>query len=296
MSRPSLPQEAEAQRKERYERFYAWRASADATFRALATKDSSATQADYFNNVYTLVVVPMPDDLDSTAHQGMVRVFYGLRAHRDPRQPQALTLLGERGAALSYQLLMNGAVLVMLTSAVIDREEPIEEGLVLDIRLDGASPEPESIERDWKNFHRYMRVTSLDGAPTFCDQMHVAFLRLFCRRIVDKRVQTRRILTGLAWLGQWSATVGLSGLLLWCIQTWTTTDKVGPAIGQMDKHFQESEKESHQDQLALQQTLNVIHQQLTLLTAPLPSAPRPNELAVVHRHRNKSNAQQAQSK
>ncbi|TAL87355.1 MAG: hypothetical protein EPN74_01940 [Rhodanobacter sp.] len=294
MSRPAAPAEAERLRKDRYAAFYAWRENADKTFRALGEKLAPVTEVYFFNAFYTLVVVPAAGEHDKDPDQGMVRVFYGTRSHTDPHQPKALTMLGESGASLTYQLLMDGSVLVMLAPAAVDREKPIEEGLVLGIRLGPKALTAKALEGDWRHFHRYMRVTSLDGAPTFDDQWRVAWLRLVCRRVVAKRVQTRRILSGLAKLGQWSATVGLSGLLLWGIQSCTTKDKVTPALDQLTKAIgnlaateKTSAEHSHQDQSALLSAVVGIKRELTAQEPPVPPSPRPSTGGPGHRDQSK---------
>ena len=65
-----------------------------------------------------------------------------------------------------------------------------------------------------QKLNSYMSVTCLEGKPTICDRVRVAFIRLNKHLVIDETVQTILIMKWLGEVLKFVLTVGLSGFLL----------------------------------------------------------------------------------
>ena len=248
-------------RLQRYKDFQGFSDESKELFNGLAESDS---RNEFFGGEYSLCITP------GGAYGGRdkrrVEVFYGQR----PFDADEKTLLSERGARLDYYLNDVGAVVCTLIPARTENLSQLEDSIIF-----RWVSEPKNLKvlapAHWNLFMSYMRVTSLDGDPTWIDRLRISWLRLCHLMIVSGKQEKRRI-TAHGWeLFKFTATVGLSGFLLLGITRYldgTPTTKLNNDIAQL-----RSEQTKLQRDLGYVQGVNhVLQAQVASLNNKLVSA------------------------
>lgn len=195
------------QRMQRYNDFQAFSDESKDLFVGLSESD---TRNEFFGGEYSLCITP------GGAYGGRdkrhVEVFYGQRAFDSDEKK----LLSECGARLDYQLNDAGAVICRLIPARTENLAQLEDAIIF-----RWLSEPKELKAlaptHWNLFMSYMRVTSLDGDPTWLDRLRVSWLRLCHLRIVAGKLEKRRITSIGETIFKFTMTVGLSGFLLFGI-------------------------------------------------------------------------------
>jgi hypothetical protein len=221
-----------SRRLQRYKDFQKFSDESKDLFNGIAAVDS---RNEFFGGEYSLCITP------GGAYGGRdkrrVEIFYGLR----PFDANDKTLLTERGARLDYYLNDAGAVVCSLIPARTESLSQKEDTILFD-----WVSEPSELmllaSSHWNYFMSYMRVTSLDGDPTWLDQLRVSWLRLWHSMIVSGK-QQKSLISVLGWeIFKYTATVGLSGFLLFGIARYfdgPPTAKLNNEIVQLrDKQMQ----------------------------------------------------------
>lgn len=240
-------------RLKRYQSFGEFRNKAAERFPCIARLVPSL---DYFRAYYSFA--GCPGGADGGTNDRVVDVILGQRpfdATRDFSVRRATGAPGtrlhaERGASLRYVCQDTGRVLVFLYPATTQARRPREDFILLaEIAEPTALAGDAILQPHLRWLAAYMASTSLDGAITLHQRLRVAMLWLWYRRYERRRLQHRRAWVGLGWLAKWVATVGLSGLILFVVQThWPQADTVSPIIRQ-------GAGRAHADSAALQRAV-----------------------------------------
>lgn len=127
----------------------------------------------------------------------------------------------ESGATAFFFKNDDGYVSIMLYPAKTGQRSPIEDFIIWKHRVKPSHLLDKCFqERCWKAFMAYMEVTSLDGAPTIFQRMHIWYLRNFKQIVIDKKSAPIRFHMFLKNVGTWVLTVGFSGLVIFLLQLW----------------------------------------------------------------------------
>lgn len=212
-------------RSEKYDDFQQFLKESNRLFNELMTEDEDSI---YFDKQYSLHIVP--GGWNGGIDKRILEVFYGSRPYDSydsrPAIEQAKTITDkppkqmgfhvEGGARLVYARTAKGNVNCTLMPATADGEKQPEAAIQLDRSIDPRNLFQMKILRNhWKYFMSYMKVTSLDGDPSFLDTIRVSHMRLLKKRFKDGTDIPPLIYTGLGHVAKWTATVGLSGLLIY---------------------------------------------------------------------------------
>lgn len=131
------------------------------------------------------------------------RAFEAYYGDRDVVAPRAMSNMRlrsewrderEAGAALLYRQGEDGAVTVVMHPARADGWRADEDAIVLGRLSDTAPLTGEGIVgKHWRAFRAYAEVTSIDGEPSFTDQLRVAWLRFCKATLKDGAVRPAKI-------------------------------------------------------------------------------------------------------
>lgn len=212
-------------RSEKYDDFQQFLKESNKLFKELMMDDEDSI---YFDKQYSLCIVP--GGWNGGIDKRILEVFYGSRPYDSydsrpaieqdkeitDKSPKQMGFHVERGARLVYARTAKGNVNCTLMPATADGEKRPEAAIQLDRATDPRNLFQTKILRNhWNYFMSYMKVTSLDGDPSFLDTIRVSRMRLLNRRFKDGADVPPLIYTGLGHIAKWTATVGLSGLLIY---------------------------------------------------------------------------------
>lgn len=150
----------------------------------------------------------------------LIEVFYGNRPYDKEKTVEAdfkivHHLLSESGAELSMLRDDWGYVCIQLFPAKTKYGKQKEDSVILHSHMDPKRLlRPRFQKKLIQKLNSYMSVTCLEGKPTICDRVRVAFIRLNKHLVIDETVQTILIMKWLGEVLKFVLTVGLSGFLL----------------------------------------------------------------------------------
>lgn len=150
----------------------------------------------------------------------LIEVFYGNRPYDKEKTVEAdfkivHHLLSESGAELSMLRDDWGYVCIQLFPAKTKYGKQKEDSIILHSHMDPKRLlRPRFQKKLLQKLNSYMSVTCLEGKPTICDRVRVAFIRLNKHLVIDETVQTILIVKWLGEVLKFVLTVGLSGFLL----------------------------------------------------------------------------------
>lgn len=204
-------------------------------FSEIALEDEDHT---FYEREYSFCIVP--GGWKGGTDQRVLEVFYGARPYEAYRNQPVVpkkevsggnaTQTGfftEAGARLVYGRTAKGTVNCTLMPAQTDVSRLTEKAFMLTRGveprelLQGALP-----RKHWRSFMSYMKVTSLDGDPSFVDRMRIAYMFFAKRRYLDGKVSPPMWMAGCQVIGKWIFTVALSGALLTLITMYFSNNTV----------------------------------------------------------------------
>lgn len=150
----------------------------------------------------------------------LIEVFYGNRPYDQektvsPGLKVDSRLLTESGAELSLLRDDWGYVCIQLFPAKAKYGRQKEDSIILHSHMDPKRLlRPRFQKKLLQKLNSYMSVSCLEGKPTICDRVKVAFMRLNKQLVIDEKIQTILILKYLGEVLKVVLTVGLSGFVL----------------------------------------------------------------------------------
>lgn len=132
------------------------------------------------------------------------------------------------GASLSYNLIANGKVVVILRPAGTENFECNETYII----LGWFSPENINyrlLYKHFKVFYSYMNITSLDGIPSLYDKFIIFWIKFTRIMMVNKKFEERKITQISFMILKYVLTVGMSGGVLFLLERLIRND-VTPCV------------------------------------------------------------------
>jgi hypothetical protein len=186
-------------------------------FRFIHSRNKSVQN---LSNYYGFYICP--GGSNDGCNNRIVEIFWGHRPFDSTTEiiSHSITkkFLAEWGAALQYQLLDNGKVIVSLSPAKTEHFGPIESDIFIEML---NNPEKlrkiRYLKKHWLFFKSYMNITSLEGNKNIKFSIITWYLRNFKNIIIDKKLNNPKVITVIKDLIKNIITVGLSGFLLFVI-------------------------------------------------------------------------------
>lgn len=211
-------------RNDKYEDFQKFLEDSETLFKELMKDDEDC---DYFDRQYKLYIVP--GGWNGGIDKRVLEIFYGARPYDaydsrpaidqgkeiGDKAPKQMGFYVERGARLVYGRTAKGNVNCTLIPATAEGEKTPENAIQLESGIDPRDLlQREILRRHWRYFMSYMKVTCLDGEPSFQDGMRVYWMRLIKKRFKEGSDVPPQLFIWFGHVAKWTFTVGLSGLLL----------------------------------------------------------------------------------
>lgn len=194
-------------RTERYAEFSKFQATGKEIIEGLESKYGSI-----FSKYYSFCITPKGryGGNDKTIFE----YFYGKRFYdRTVRR-----VLVECGATMLYQRHDDGYVSCLLYPAKPENMSRIEDFIFLNRHLSPQKITTKLLEKHFKYFISYMKVTSLDGSPSLWDRFKIWRLMLCNQTVPDGKAMPIKIISYISSIIKFGLTVGLSGFILYLIQ------------------------------------------------------------------------------
>lgn len=208
-------------RTERNQKFNLFRSSFRQKFESLLENNKRVQE---LKNVYSLTILNHTP-LGILDHTGVI-AYFGNRTYETIIRDQTQTNLMEEGASFSIEKRDDGFVTIKLFPAKAENYQQKEAFIILNKKLDPKHlTKPLTVKKYWYYLIAYMEVTSLDGAPSYFQNLVVNYLRHFKPLIVNKKYNRSKIQDYFLNLLKFILTVGLSGFLILIINYFLNKDQ-----------------------------------------------------------------------
>jgi len=116
---------------------------------------------------------------------------------------------------LTFNLLDDGYVLVMLYLPFTDRMKPLISSIVLEFRIAPKKLTKKRLKSYWKKLNLSMEVYSLIGSKTWYQRLIWSMWLMFQNTFIDSHEQEKKICKILKRILEYTLTVGFSGFLIY---------------------------------------------------------------------------------
>lgn len=176
--------------------------------------------SDFFRKVYTFYITPR--GRYGGDNETIFEYFYGNRPYEGIQYIRKNNIIRklcrESGATMLYHRHDDGYVSCQLFPAQSENMSQIEDSIFLHMHISPEKLTKKLLEKHFKCFLSYMKVTSLDGNPGWYDKFIVIFIRLKNHTIVNGKHHPPKMNQYIYEIIKFSLTVGLSGFILFIIQ------------------------------------------------------------------------------